>query len=89
MSKATKILNTVNKGFEKVGLTYPTYNWSKDVAVDQEMVNEIHKMDEFISIENEKLIYTAYNSLGEIFDRAMITKDFKTNNKTIQNFIEN
>jgi hypothetical protein len=27
--------------------------------------------------------------LGEIFDRAMITKDFKTNNKTIQNFIEN
>ena len=44
MSKATKILNTVNKGFEKVGLTYPTYNWSKDVAVDQEMVNEIHKI---------------------------------------------
>lgn len=59
MSKATKILNTVNKGFEKVGLTYPTYNWSKDVAVDQEMVNEIHKMDEFIPIENEKFLYTS------------------------------
>ena len=59
MSKATKILNTVNKGFEKVGLTYPTYNWSKDLAVDQEMVNEIHKMDEFIPIENEKFLYTS------------------------------
>ena len=29
------------------------------MAVDQEMVNEIHKMDEFIPIENEKFLYTS------------------------------
>ena len=52
-------------------------------------IGEQTQFFQVISIENEKLIYTAYNSLGEIFDRAMITKDFKTNNKTIQNFIEN
>ena len=59
MSKATKILNTVNKGLEKIGLTYPTYNWSKDKAVDQEMVREINKMEEFEPIENEKFLYTS------------------------------
>ena len=59
MSKTTKILNKVNKGFEKIGLTYPTYNWSKDKAVDEEMVKEIHMMDEFESIENEKFLYTS------------------------------
>ena len=52
-------------------------------------IGEQTQFFQVISIENEKLIHTAYNSLGEIFDRAMITKDFKTNNKTIQNFIKN
>ena len=60
-----------------------------DDGYHNDKIGEQTQFFQVISIENEKLIYTAYNSLGEIFDRAMITKDFKTNNKTIQNFIEN
>ena len=51
-------------------------------------IGEKTQFFQVISIENEKLIYTAYDSLGEIFDKAIITKNFKTNNKTIQNFIK-
>ena len=51
-------------------------------------IGEQTQFFQVISIENEKLIYTAYDSLGEIFDKAIITKNFKTNNKTIHNFIK-
>ena len=41
-----------------------------------------------IDIENDKLIYRAYTTLGILYDKAVITKDFSTGNKTISNFIK-
>ena len=38
-----------------------------------------------INIEDEKLIYSAYTTLGTLYDRAIITKDFSTGKKTISN----
>ena len=38
-----------------------------------------------ISIENDKLIYSAYTTLGTLYDKAIITKDFLTGQKTISN----
>ena len=38
-----------------------------------------------ISIENNKLIYSAYTTLGTLYDNAIITKDFSTGQKTISN----
>jgi predicted phosphodiesterase len=38
-----------------------------------------------ISIEDEKLIYSAYTALGSLYDKAIITKDFSTGKKTISN----
>ena len=38
-----------------------------------------------INIEDEKLIYSAYTTLGTLYDRAIITKDFATGKKTISN----
>ena len=59
MSKATKILNKVNKGFEKIGLAPPCYNWSKKEAVDVEVVSAIKKIDEFTPIEDEVFLFTS------------------------------
>ena len=59
MTKASKILNTVNKGFEKIGLMPPSYNWSKTEAVDNEMVKAIDKIDEFQSLDEETFLYTS------------------------------
>ena len=59
MTKASKILNTVNKGFEKIGLMPPSYNWSKTEAVDTEMVKAIDKIDEFQSLDEETFLYTS------------------------------
>ena len=39
-----------------------------------------------IDIENDKLIYRAYTTLGTLYDKAVITKDFSNGNKTISNF---
>ena len=41
-----------------------------------------------ISVENDKLIYSAYTTLGTIYDSAIITKDFSTGKKTISNEIK-
>ena len=38
-----------------------------------------------ISIEDEKLIYSAYTTLGTLYDKAIITKDFSSGKKTISN----
>jgi predicted phosphodiesterase len=38
-----------------------------------------------ISIEDDKLMYSAYTTLGDLFDKAVITKDFLTGQKTISN----
>ena len=59
MSKATKILNKVNKGFEKIGLAPPSYKWSKSETVDPEVVRAIQKIDEFEPIEGESFLFTS------------------------------
>ena len=41
-----------------------------------------------ISVENDKLIYSAYTTLGTLYDKAIITKEFSTGIKTISNIIE-
>jgi len=41
-----------------------------------------------ISVENNKLIYCAYTTLGNLYDKAIITKDFSTGEKTISNSIK-
>ena len=38
-----------------------------------------------ISIDNNKLTYSAYTTLGDLYDRAIITKDFSNGEKTISN----
>ena len=38
-----------------------------------------------ISIENNKLIYNAYTTLGDLYDQAIIVKDFSSGIKTITN----
>ena len=41
-----------------------------------------------IDVENDKLIYRAYTTLGILYDKAVITKDFSNGIKTISNFIK-
>ena len=38
-----------------------------------------------INIDSNKLTYSAYNTLGDLYDRAIITKDFLSGEKTISN----
>ena len=38
-----------------------------------------------INIDNNKLTYSAYTTLGDLYDRAIITKDFLSGEKTISN----
>ena len=38
-----------------------------------------------INIDNNKLTYSAYTTLGDLYDRAIITKDFSNGEKTIYN----
>lgn len=59
MSKATKILNKVNKGLGKIGIAPPYYNWSKSEAVDAEVVQAIKKIEEFEPIEDEIFLFTS------------------------------
>jgi 3',5'-cyclic AMP phosphodiesterase CpdA len=37
-----------------------------------------------INIEGDKLTYTAYTADGEVYDQAVITKDFETGKKTLE-----
>ena len=59
MSKATKILNKLNKGFEKIGLFPPSYKCSKKEAVDSEVVSAIQEIDEFETIAGEVFLFTS------------------------------
>ena len=59
MSKATKILNKVNKGLGAIGIAPPYYNWSKAEAVDAEVVQAIQGIDEFEQIEDEIFLFTS------------------------------
>ena len=59
MSKANTILNKVNKGLGKIGIAPPYYNWSKEEAVDEEVVQAIQEIDEFEPIEDEVFLFTS------------------------------
>ena len=68
----------------------------KQYELDEEQINNYesdgYNADKFgkqtqffqvINIENDKLIYSAYTTLGTLYDKATITKDFLTGKKTI------
>ncbi len=38
-----------------------------------------------ITVEENKLTYVAYTALGDVYDRAVVTKDFKTGKKNLLN----
>jgi len=73
----------------------------KQYKVDQEQIinyaadgyksDKIGEQTQFfqvISVENNKLIYSAYTTLGNLYDKAIITKDFSTGEKTILNAVK-
>ena len=51
-------------------------------------IGEQTQFFQVISVENDKLIYSAYTTLGDLYDKAIITKDFSTGEKTISNSIK-
>ena len=51
-------------------------------------IGEQTQFFQVISVENDKLIYSAYTTLGDLYDKAIITKDFLTGEKTISNSIK-
>tara|TARA_B100001093_G_scaffold52852_1_gene44868 strand:+ start:1508 stop:2845 length:1338 start_codon:yes stop_codon:yes gene_type:complete len=63
----------------------------KNYKVDGYKNDKLGEQTQFfqvIDIENDKLIYSAYTTLGTLYDRAIITKDFSNGEKTISNEIE-
>mgnify|MGYP000461021489 CR=1 FL=1 len=67
------------------------YN-KKDDIIFREFLKNINRKATIISIQdalrmlkNDKLIYSAYTTLGTLYDKAIITKDFSTGQKTISN----
>ena len=51
-------------------------------------IGEQTQFFQVINIENNKLIYSAYTTVGNLYDKAIITKDFSTGEKTISNSIK-
>ena len=63
----------------------------KNYQVDGYKADKFGEQTQFfqvISIEKDKLIYNAYTTLGTLYDKAVITKDFSTGRKTISNEIQ-
>ena len=63
----------------------------KNYGADGYKSDKIGEQTQFfqvISVENDKLIYSAYTTLGDLYDKAIITKDFSTGEKTISNSIK-
>ena len=63
----------------------------KNYGADGYKSDKIGEQTQFfqvISVENNKLIYSAYTTLGNLYDKAIITKDFSTGEKTISNSIK-
>ena len=50
-----------------------------------DMLGQQIQFFQVISIKNNKLIYSAYTTLGDLYDEAIITKNFATGFKTIFN----
>jgi len=63
----------------------------KNYGADGYKSDKIGEQTQFfqvISVENDKLIYSAYTTLGDLYDKAIITKNFSTGEKTISNSIK-
>ena len=63
----------------------------KNYEVDGYNNDKIGEQTQFfqvISVQNDQLIYSAYTTLGTLYDKAIITKDFSTGKKTISNEIK-
>ena len=63
----------------------------KNYEVDGYKNDKIGEQTQFfqvISVANDQLIYSAYTTLGTLYDKAIITKDFSTGKKTISNEIK-
>ncbi len=60
----------------------------KNYEVDGYKSDKMREKTQFfqvINIDNNKLTYSAYTTLGDLYDRAIITKDFSNGEKTISN----
>ena len=60
----------------------------KNYEVDGYKSDKMREETQFfqvINIDNNKLTYSAYTTLGDLYDRAIITKDFSNGEKTISN----
>ena len=63
----------------------------KSYQVDGYKSDKLGEQTQFfqvISVENDKLIYSAYTTLGDLYDEAIITKNFVNGFKTIFNSIK-
>ena len=63
----------------------------KNYGLDGYKSDKIGEQSQFfqvINVENNKLIYSAYTAVGNLYDKAIITKDFSTGEKTISNSIK-
>ena len=63
----------------------------KNYGADGYKSDKIGEQTQFfqvINVENNKLIYSAYTAVGNLYDKAIITKDFSTGEKTISNSIK-
>ena len=60
----------------------------KNYEIDGYMSDKMGEETQFfqvINIDSNKLTYSAYTTLGDLYDRAIITKDFLSGEKTISN----
>ena len=57
---------------------YEADGYKRDMDAEQTQFFQV------ITVENNSLTYIAYTALGEAYDRAVITKDFKTGKKKLQ-----
>ena len=58
--------------------TYAVNGYQRDKAAEQTQFFQV------ISVDGDKLTYVAYTTLGEEYDRAVITKNFKTGKKKLE-----
>mgnify|MGYP001480473509 CR=1 FL=1 len=89
---------STTKGSKNLGTIYVTsVSGPKQYPLDREQIKryskEGYQLDksaeqtqffQVITIENNKLIYVAYNALGEEYDRAVIIKDFDSGEKELR-----
>ena len=47
------------------------------------MSGEQTQFYQVLTVEDNQLVYTAYTALGEVYDRVVVTKDFKTGKKQL------